>query len=95
MAEKLAEAGPQGHTAQDLRYHLPREQQKHLESMGAFSKESIERAEHRQRGCQVFDAASAFQTIMPRALKWLAGRDPEPQVPADFPGPDVVSLRQP
>jgi type 1 glutamine amidotransferase len=38
---------------------------------------------------------AAFQTIMPRALKWLAGRDPEPQVPADFPGPNAVSLRQP
>lgn len=38
---------------------------------------------------------AAFQTIMPRALKWLAGRDPVPQVPADFPGPDAVSLRQP
>jgi uncharacterized protein len=37
---------------------------------------------------------AAFQTIMPRALKWLARRDPEPHVPADFPGPDEVSLRQ-
>ena len=37
---------------------------------------------------------AAFQTIMPRALKWLAGRNPEPHVPADFPGPDAVSLRQ-
>lgn len=36
---------------------------------------------------------AAFQTIMPRALKWLAGREPGHEVPADFPGPDAVSLR--
>jgi hypothetical protein len=30
---------------------------------------------------------AAFQTIMPRALKWLSGRESEPLVPADFPGP--------
>jgi hypothetical protein len=38
---------------------------------------------------------AAFQTLMPRALKWLARHDPAPAVPADFPGPDGVSLRQP
>jgi hypothetical protein len=38
---------------------------------------------------------AAFQTIMPRALKWLAGRTPDTSVPADFPGPGAVSLRQP
>lgn len=36
---------------------------------------------------------AAFQTIMVRALKWLARRDPGWAVPADFPGPDAVSLR--
>lgn len=36
---------------------------------------------------------AAFQTIMPRALKWLAGRDPGDAVPADFPAPDKISLR--
>lgn len=36
---------------------------------------------------------AAFQTIMPRALKWLAGRDPGDAVPPDFPAPDKISLR--
>jgi type 1 glutamine amidotransferase len=36
---------------------------------------------------------AAFQTIMVRALKWLAGRDPGDTVPADFPKPDAISLR--
>ncbi|WP_457322502.1 ThuA domain-containing protein [Roseateles sp. P5_E11] len=36
---------------------------------------------------------AAFQTVMPRALKWLAGRDPEARLPADFPGTDTISLR--
>lgn len=36
---------------------------------------------------------AAFQTIMIRALKWLAGRDPGDAVPADFPAPDKISLR--
>jgi hypothetical protein len=36
---------------------------------------------------------AAFQTLMPRALRWLAGRDPGTAVPADFPGPDRPSLR--
>lgn len=35
----------------------------------------------------------AFQTIMVRALKWLAGRDPGDTTPADFPKPDAISLR--
>lgn len=36
---------------------------------------------------------AAFQTLMPRALKWLASRDPDDSVPADFPAPDKISLR--
>jgi hypothetical protein len=36
---------------------------------------------------------AAFQTIMIRGLKWLAGRDPGDTVPADFPTADHVSLR--
>ncbi|KQV92643.1 ThuA domain-containing protein [Pelomonas sp. Root1237] len=36
---------------------------------------------------------AAFQSVMPRALKWLAGRNPDTQLPADFPGPDATSLR--
>lgn len=36
---------------------------------------------------------AAFQTLMPRALKWLAGREPDAEVPADFPGTDSTSLR--
>ncbi len=36
---------------------------------------------------------AAFQTILPRALKWLAGRDPGSNVPPDFPSPDAISLR--
>jgi type 1 glutamine amidotransferase len=35
----------------------------------------------------------AFQTIMVRALKWLAGRDPGDTLPPDFPGPEKISLR--
>ena len=37
---------------------------------------------------------AAFQTIMVRALKWLAKRDPGSMAPADFPGAAAVSLRQ-
>ncbi len=36
---------------------------------------------------------AAFQTIMIRALKWLAGRDPGDTVPADFPSATAISLR--
>ncbi len=36
---------------------------------------------------------AAFQTIMIRALKWLAGRDPGRCRPPDFPAPDRISLR--
>ena len=38
---------------------------------------------------------AAFQTLMPRALKWLARRDPGTQLPPDFPGPHATSLRRP
>lgn len=37
---------------------------------------------------------AAFQTIMVRALKWLAKRPVDESVPADFPTADAVSLRQ-
>ncbi len=37
---------------------------------------------------------AAFQTIMVRALKWLAGRDPGDACPSDFPSADKVSLRE-
>jgi type 1 glutamine amidotransferase len=37
---------------------------------------------------------AAFQTIMVRALKWLAKRPVDKSVPADFPTADAVSLRQ-
>lgn len=37
---------------------------------------------------------AAFQTIMVRALKWLAKRPVDESVPADFPTTDAVSLRQ-
>ena len=36
----------------------------------------------------------AFQTIMVRALKWLAKRPPGDVVPADFPTADAISLRE-
>lgn len=36
---------------------------------------------------------AAFQTIMVRALKWLAGRDPGSTTPTDFPGTTSTSLR--
>lgn len=36
---------------------------------------------------------AAFQTMLVRALKWLAKRDPGTAVPADFPSPAAVSLR--
>jgi type 1 glutamine amidotransferase len=36
---------------------------------------------------------AAFQTIMIRALKWLASRDPGETVPADFPTADAISMR--
>lgn len=36
---------------------------------------------------------AAFQTLMTRALKWLAKRPVDPLVPADFPNEDEVSLR--
>jgi type 1 glutamine amidotransferase len=35
----------------------------------------------------------AFQTILPRALQWLAKRDVTYPVPANFPGPEQPSLR--
>jgi type 1 glutamine amidotransferase len=35
----------------------------------------------------------AFQTIMVRALKWLAGRDPGTTVPEGFPKLEAISLR--
>jgi hypothetical protein len=38
---------------------------------------------------------AAFQTIMVRALKWLAHRPPGESVPADFPTAEAISLRQP
>jgi len=38
---------------------------------------------------------AAFQTIMVRALKWLAKRPPGAVAPADFPTADAISLRQP
>ncbi len=38
---------------------------------------------------------AAFQTIMVRALKWLAHRPPGDVAPADFPTADAVSLREP
>ncbi|HEU5072240.1 MAG TPA: ThuA domain-containing protein [Verrucomicrobiae bacterium] len=37
---------------------------------------------------------AAFQTIMVRALKWLAKRPVENIAPADFPTADAISLRQ-
>jgi len=37
---------------------------------------------------------AAFQTIMVRALQWLAGRDPGTTCPSDFPSPDKISLRE-
>lgn len=37
---------------------------------------------------------AAFQTIMIRGLKWLAGRDPGDVCPQDFPATDKISLRQ-
>ncbi len=37
---------------------------------------------------------AAFQTIMVRALKWLARRPPGDAVPADFPTAEAISLRQ-
>jgi type 1 glutamine amidotransferase len=37
---------------------------------------------------------AAFQTIMVRALKWLAGRDPGDACPPDFPSAEIVSLRE-
>jgi hypothetical protein len=36
---------------------------------------------------------AAFQTILPRALEWLAGRRVTYPVPADFPGTGAVSVR--
>jgi uncharacterized protein len=36
---------------------------------------------------------AAFQTIMVRAVRWLAGLDPGCNVPEDFPGTENVSLR--
>ena len=36
---------------------------------------------------------AAFQTIMVRALQWLAQRPVTFPIPADFPGPNAVSLR--
>jgi type 1 glutamine amidotransferase len=38
---------------------------------------------------------AAFQTIMVRALKWLAKQPSGESVPADFPTADAISLRQP
>ena len=36
---------------------------------------------------------AAFQTILPRALKWLAKKDLGNAVPVDFPSPTAISLR--
>lgn len=36
---------------------------------------------------------AAVQTIIPRALQWLARRPVKYPVPKDFPGPDAVSVR--
>jgi type 1 glutamine amidotransferase len=36
---------------------------------------------------------AGFQTIMVRALQWLAGREIDPKVPADFPTATHLSLR--
>jgi len=36
---------------------------------------------------------AAFQTLMVRTLRWLAGRPVETTVPSDFPGATAVSLR--
>ena len=38
---------------------------------------------------------AAVQTIIPRALEWLAGRQVIFPVPRDFPTPDAVSVREP
>jgi type 1 glutamine amidotransferase len=38
---------------------------------------------------------AAVQTIIPRALQWLAGRPVTFPVPADFPGTNAVSIRPP
>lgn len=38
---------------------------------------------------------AAVQTIIPRALEWLAHRPVTIPVPRDFPGPDAVSVRPP
>ena len=38
---------------------------------------------------------AAVQTIIPRALEWLAGRRLTFPVPKDFPKPDAVSVREP
>ncbi len=38
---------------------------------------------------------AAVQTIIPRALEWLARRPVTFPVPKDFPGPDAVSVRGP
>jgi uncharacterized protein len=36
---------------------------------------------------------AAVQTIIPRALEWLAHRTPKYPIPRDFPGPAAVSVR--
>ena len=36
---------------------------------------------------------AGFQTVMVRAVEWLAGREPRADVPADFPTTEKVSLR--
>ena len=36
---------------------------------------------------------AGFQTIMVRALQWLAGREVDPKVPGDFPSGNAISLR--
>jgi type 1 glutamine amidotransferase len=36
---------------------------------------------------------AGFQTIMVRALQWLAGHDIDPAVPVDFPSSKAISLR--
>lgn len=38
---------------------------------------------------------AAVQTIIPRALQWLAGWPVDYPMPADFPGPNAVSVRPP
>jgi type 1 glutamine amidotransferase len=36
---------------------------------------------------------AGFQTLMVRATQWLAGREIDPALPADFPSAKAISLR--